>query len=141
MLKTNVQGVADINVESPGLKYAKEKGLLTTTDYHKFYTLPNLDLIIELTGNDRVLEEILQTRPAHVRVMDHVTARLFWDVIQIEEQKIKMEEKYLAEKKLSEAREKYEILVKNISDIVFSLDLSGKIIYVNPVVKAILGYG
>ncbi|MEW6326971.1 MAG: response regulator [Thermodesulfobacteriota bacterium] len=140
MIKTNVQGVADINVEAPGMKYAKEKGLLTTTDYREFYTLPNLDLIIELTGNDRVLEEILQTRPAHVKVMDHVTARLFWDVIQIEEQKIKMEEKYLAEKKLSEAREKYEVLVENISDIVFSLDLNGKIIYVNPVVKTILGY-
>ncbi|MFZ5994824.1 MAG: PAS domain S-box protein [Thermodesulfobacteriota bacterium] len=140
ILKTSVQGVADINAEAPGMKYAKEKGLLTTTDYHEFYTLPNLDLIIELTGNDRVLEEILQTKPAHVKVMDHVTARLFWDVIQIEEQKIKMEEKYLTEKQLSEAREKYEVLLENINDIVFSLDLNGKIIYVNPVVKAILGY-
>ncbi|MDI6790669.1 MAG: PAS domain S-box protein [Thermodesulfobacteriota bacterium] len=140
MLKTNVQGVADIDVEAPGLKYAKEKGLLTTTDYREFYALSNLDLIIELTGNDRVLDEILQAKPAHVRVMDHVTARLFWDVIQIEEQKIKVEEEYLAEKKLSEAREKYEILVENISDIVFSLDLNGRIIYVNPVVRTILGY-
>ncbi len=140
MLKTNVQGVADINVEAPGLKYAKEKELLTTTDYHEFYTLPDLDLIIELTGNERALDDILQTKPAHVRIMDHITARLFWDLIQIEEQKIKMEEKYLAEKKLSAAREKYEILVENISDIVFSLDLNGRIIYTNPVVKTVLGF-
>jgi len=86
-LKAKVIGVADINPEAPGFVYAKQKGLFTTTDYKDFYRIPELYLIIELTGKEDVLHEITQTKPAHIQLVDHVTARLFWDIFQIEEKR------------------------------------------------------
>ncbi len=139
-LRVNVLGVADINPESPGFQYAKKRGLLTVANYHDFFALPNLDLIIELTGNDEVLNVILRAKPLTVKVMDHVAARLFWEIIQIDEQKTMIEQKYLTQRKLSEARNRYKVLVENISDIVFSLDPKGVISYTNPAVRDILGY-
>lgn len=57
-------------------------------DYRDLYQLKDLDMIIELTGRDEVAKEISRTKPDSIRLMDHVAARLFWDVFQIEEQRI-----------------------------------------------------
>jgi len=81
-------GVASTNPEAVGYCYAREKGIYTTGDYRDFYELENLDMIIELTGRDDLANEIYRTKPQHVRVMDHVSARVFWDVFRIEEESI-----------------------------------------------------
>jgi hypothetical protein len=45
-------------------------------------------MIIDVTGRDEVANEISQTKPDHVRMMEHVTARLFWRVFHAEEERI-----------------------------------------------------
>ncbi len=87
-LRMKLIGVADINPNTVGYCYAQERGIYTTKDYHDLYKLKDLNMIIELTGRDDVANKISQTKPRHVRLMDHVAARLFWDVFQIEEQRI-----------------------------------------------------
>ncbi|MCK4729045.1 MAG: sigma 54-interacting transcriptional regulator [Desulfobacterales bacterium] len=87
-LRMKLIGVADINPNTVGYCYAQERGIYTTKDYHDLYKLKDLNMIIELTGRDDVANKISQTKPDHVRLMDHVAARLFWDVFQIEEQRI-----------------------------------------------------
>ncbi len=89
-------GVACTNPKAVGYRYAQEKGIYTTRDYRDLYSLEGLNMIIELTGRTEVANEISRTKPDHVRLMDHVTARLFWDVFQIEEARI-------AERKRAEA--------------------------------------
>lgn len=139
-LRVNVIGVADVDEEAPGFRYAKERGIVAVKDFSGLLSLPDLDLVIELTGDDLVLQNILKFKPARVKVMDHVAARLFWDVIQIDETKARIQEEYLEEKKQSDATKRYKILVENLNDMVFSLDLNGIITYTNPAVKDILGY-
>ena len=81
-VKLNILGVADINLEAPGLRYAKQKGIYVVDDFRKlFEKFPHLDLIIELTGLDEVLEEIFKYKPKKAKVIDHVGARLFWEII------------------------------------------------------------
>ncbi len=46
-------GVADRDPEAPGLKYAMKHGLYVTSDYHDLYHLPNLDIIVNATGDGR----------------------------------------------------------------------------------------
>jgi PAS domain S-box-containing protein len=87
-LRMNLVGVADTKPDAMGCLYARKKGIYTTTDYHDLYQLDDLNMIIELTGNDRVADNINRTRPAHVKFMDNVTARLFWDIFQIEEERL-----------------------------------------------------
>ncbi|MBW1859001.1 MAG: hypothetical protein JRI70_02745 [Deltaproteobacteria bacterium] len=75
-------GVASIDPQAVGYLYAQEKGVFTTQDYRDLYKLKDLNIIIELTGRPEVASEIFRTKPEHVRLMDHVAARLFWDIFQ-----------------------------------------------------------
>jgi nitrogen-specific signal transduction histidine kinase len=83
-----IVGVADLHADAPGLVYARNKGIYTTRDYKDFFALEDLHLLIEITGRDEVLEEIMRTKPKHVKVIDHLSARLFWDLIEVQEEKI-----------------------------------------------------
>ncbi|MES0350864.1 MAG: PAS domain S-box protein, partial [Desulfobacteria bacterium] len=87
-LHMKLVGVACTNPKAVGYRYAQEKGIYTTQDYRDLYKLKDLDMIIELTRRDDVANEIYRTKPDRVRVMDHVAARVFWDVFQIEEERI-----------------------------------------------------
>jgi PAS domain S-box-containing protein/putative nucleotidyltransferase with HDIG domain len=36
-----------------------------------------------LTGKNQILEQIYNSKPDHIKVMDHVTARIFWDMMKL----------------------------------------------------------
>ena len=107
-LRMKLIGVACTNPEAVGYLYAQEKGIYTTEDYRDLYNLKDLHIIIELTGRQEVTNEIFRTKPAHVRLIDHVAARLFWDIFQIEEEWIK--ERTQAEEALRKSEEEYKRL-------------------------------
>ena len=119
-LRMNILGVAIRNPEAPAKKCADELGLNITEEYKDLYQIKDLDLIIELTGSDEVLGDILKTRPSQVKVMDHMSARLFWDFMQIEE--------------------KYRDLYENAPDMYQSIDGNGYILEVNQTHADMLGY-
>ena len=87
--KMAILGVADINEQAEGLVYAREKKIFTTLSYRDLYNIEGLDLIIEVTGDDRLLEEIKSTKPTNVRLIDHLEAMSVWDFLQIEEQSVR----------------------------------------------------
>ncbi|MDY6910170.1 MAG: ATP-binding protein [Thermodesulfobacteriota bacterium] len=83
-LRGEVVAVADINPDAPGYRLAKEKGIFTTQDYTDFFDLPELDLVIELTGNPRLLEDLLQRKPRELRVIDLPMSRICEDLLCME---------------------------------------------------------
>ncbi|HUV59196.1 MAG TPA: ATP-binding protein [Desulfatiglandales bacterium] len=98
--KLNILGVADINDKAEGLIYAKERGIFITRDYKDLFTIKGLNLIIELTGDNKVLEKLKITKPAKVRLIDHFEAMSVWDFLQIEEERVRIKKdlrKYIAE--------------------------------------------
>lgn len=109
-LRMRLIGVACRNPEAVGYRYAQERGVYTTKDYRDLFKLKDLNMIIELTGREHVANEILENKPEHIRLLDHVAARLFWDVFQIEEEMIT--ERKRTEKALTEARDELEERVK-----------------------------
>ena len=84
-LQMRLIGVASTNPQAVGYCYAREKGYYTTTDYRDLFELEGLDMIVELTGRDEIANEIARTKPENIHLMNHVMARLFWDVFQLEE--------------------------------------------------------
>ena len=88
-----IVGVADLSEDAPGVVYARKKGIYTTTDYRDFFSFADLHLLIEITGREDVLEEIMRSKPKEVKVIDHLSARLFWDLIEVQEEKISCEKK------------------------------------------------
>ena len=102
-LRMSIRGVADTNSNAPGLCYAREIGIeLVATDYRELYKIPDLGLLIELTGSDDVRDEVERTRPRHVRLIDHFGARLFWQLHKAEEaiieQRTEMRERVQSER-------------------------------------------
>ena len=88
--RLSIAGVADINDEAEVLVYARDKGIFTTLDYRDLYKDKKLNLIIELTGDNSVLEELKATKPAEVRLIDHFEAMSVWDFLQIEEERVRI---------------------------------------------------
>ncbi|MES0349873.1 MAG: PAS domain S-box protein, partial [Desulfobacteria bacterium] len=104
-LRMKLIAVACTNPQAVGYRLAQEKGVFTTKDYRDLYELQGLDMIIELTGRDEVANEISRTKPDNIQLMNHVAARLFWDVFQLEEDWIK--ERRSTEEALRESEERY----------------------------------
>jgi PAS domain S-box-containing protein len=127
-LQMKLIGVSDTSADAVGCLLAQDKGIFTTQDYRQLYELEDLHMIIELTGREDVANEVYQTKPGHIRVMDHVAARLFWDVFQIEEQSLAERER--AETALRESEEKYSTSVENSLTGIY-IDQDGKIVFAN----------
>ncbi|MGD2125700.1 MAG: PAS domain S-box protein [Desulfobacteraceae bacterium] len=90
-MRMNILGVSDVNPEAPGLRHAKALNLFATTDMEQLFNLEGLNLIIELTGSNKVRDKIYEKRPSGVSVLDHKATRLLWDLIQIEMEKAELE--------------------------------------------------
>jgi len=122
-LDMEIIGVADPDTNAPGLSRARDMGIFTTTDFTRLYTIPGLNLLIELTGSNDVREEIIRTKPLHVSSIDHRGARLLWDLVQIETEKQVLQR---------EAEQKLRQFLESAQDIICIKDLEGRYLYVNP---------
>ena len=129
-LRMKLIGVADINPSTVCYRYAQEKGIYTTKNYLDLYKLRNLNMIIEVTGSDEVASEIYRTKPDHVRLMDHVAARLFLDIFQIEEEGVA--ERNRVEQALREEGRFLQAVFDAIQDGMTIVDCEFNIVRVNP---------
>ena len=91
--KPQIIGVADIRKEAIGRSHAESLGIPTFSEYKPFLQNKHLDLIIELTGNDDVLADIINNKLPGIKVLDHVGALFLWEIIAIQEEKIRLEKK------------------------------------------------
>lgn len=117
-LRLDVALVCDREERAPGLVFARERGIPTCSELSEVMDLPGLEMVVELTGNERVAEDIYHRVPPGVRVMDHVMARLFWDLLH-------------AERQLRREREQVQEILDSMPDIVFVLDREMRIQAVN----------
>ncbi len=92
-LQTRILGVADINEEAIGRRHAERLGIPTTSDYTPFLQSKKLDLIIELTGDDSILADIRTKKLDSIKILDHVGALFLWEIIAIQEEKLRLEKK------------------------------------------------
>jgi PAS domain S-box-containing protein len=137
-LHMEIIAVADINPEAPGYRYAQKNGIYTTMDYRDLYKLKDLNMILELTGRDDVANEISRSKPEHIRLMDHVAARVFWDVFEIEEERLADVKQ--AEEAIKESKERYRTVLDASPDPVVVYDMKGKVTYINSAFTRIFGW-
>lgn len=121
----NILGIVDINENAPGLRFAKELGIPTATDYKLFLNRKELDQIINVTGSDKIQEELLRNKPSGVEVIGGHSAKLIWDLFK------ERKKKEIAESALIESEKKYRELVDNALVGVFRTTLEGNLLYVN----------
>jgi len=140
VLSPQVLGVVDLNPDAPGMVFARQHGWPTFTKIEEALNQDALDLVVEVTGIDEVLEEVTRLVGNRVRVMDHQLARVFWDLDDMaqnlrNELKIKTE----LESELREDRRRLQELLDSLPDSVMVLDESGCIKRVNQRFEQITG--
>lgn len=95
-LLPHVMAVVDTNPDAVGCKHAERLSIPYFSDYTPFLKNAQLDLIIELTGNDRVLDDIHKQKLDSIKVLDHVGALFLWEIIAIQEDKLHLEKQVSA---------------------------------------------
>ena len=132
-LKAEIVAVADHDEQAVGMQMAKSKGIFTTTDCHDFFKLEDLDLIIELTGNESLLEDFIVNNPAKVRILEAAISRLFGDMIRFREE-------YLLDRRQLELVESLvESIFSSIQDQVLIMLPNRKILDANDALLNSLG--
>ncbi len=129
-LNMKVLGVADPNPDAPGIAYAREQGIFTTRDFKDLYSLPDLNLLIELTGSTKIREQMIRTKPFEISSIDHRGARLLWDLVQIEAEKIEL---------MRESEKKLHQFLESAHDMICVKDLEGRYLYLNSACATSMG--
>jgi len=115
--------VVDPNPRSPGIVYAQELGIFTSTVMKKILEFKALDLIIELTGSDQILAEIYRFIPSGTRVLDHTVARVFWDLNEADQNLRKqLQEKIELEEQLKRDRKQLQDIINSLGDAIIVMD-------------------
>lgn len=139
-MSLEVMVVVDPDPEAPGMVYAREDKIPTMSDLDTAVRLPGLELILEVTGKDIVLERIYQLVPPGVRVMDHVLARVFWDVEQADNRLREELEKSLAlERETEQSEHRFRQFLDAAHDMIVMKDLSGRYLFINQQAAAMTG--
>ncbi len=139
-LSMNIVGVVDKNPEAPGMVFARQQGWDTFTDLQEALGLPDLEMVIELTGLDEVRDEIFARVPHHVRVMDHYMARVFWDLDEVAQHLLdELEQRIRLEMDIREDQRRLQEILDSLPDSVMVIDESARIERVNRRFEEITG--
>jgi two-component system NtrC family sensor kinase len=131
-LKINIVGVCDINPEAEGLVLARERGIYTTNNFQDLFKIKNLDSIIELTGKEDVLLEIIRLRPIDVGVLEHNIGRLMRKLFEVDQRLRSAEEQLVLEKNFS------DFLIQQSTGAIVILNTDFEIVETNePYLKAV----
>ncbi len=119
-LNLNLVGVCDINPGAEGYRLAREMGIYTCHDFRDLFELKNLDGIIELTNDHKLLLELIEHRPNRVGVVEHNIGRLLRRLFRINQDLEKSRQEAMLEKMSSD----FLIQQSNAAIVVLNTDFT-----------------
>jgi len=124
-----IVAVADPDPRSVGMLLAKKLGLLTVQDYHELYEPKyRIKALVLMTPDDAILEDVLKTKPANIRLVAYQLSRLFWRAIDAEHQKLRAR------------NEEIETVLNSIQDFIIVISPTMEIEEVNQAFLEQMGY-
>jgi len=103
--------------------------LFSTTRMTELFDLEGLNLIIELTGSDKVRNELYERRPKGVSIIDHKATRLLWDLIQMETEKAELESE--RQHNLEKSKERIQLIMDSLPYRIMVVDMDMTIHTIN----------
>jgi PAS domain S-box-containing protein len=113
-----ILGVADPNPRARGMVLANKMGI-PTFDHWAPLLAKAPDLILELTGDPQVRKRIMRQKQPHTQIIDHLKARLFWELLQKDEEQLRS--KVESEIKLGRQRSRFQRIFDHLPDPVLVL--------------------
>ena len=81
-LRLKLVGLAPTTQSTACLKFAGEAGIQICEDYLELLDMDNLDMIMEMTGEARILMDLVSRKRASLGVLDLQTSMLLFDIAQ-----------------------------------------------------------
>ena len=124
-----IVAVADPDPQRPGIVLARRLGLMTVQDYHDLYQPEyQINALVLMTPDEAVLQDVLKTKPAHIRLIAYQLFRLFWKAINAEHQKLRAR------------NEEIETILNSIQDFIIVISPEMEIEEVNQTFLDQMGY-
>jgi PAS domain S-box-containing protein len=79
-LSIRLAAVAITTKPVSGYEYVEERGIKVFKDYLDLLSLKYLDLILEFTGNNQILTDIIRRKPPTIGILDQKSSFLFLDI-------------------------------------------------------------
>ncbi len=117
-ISPKIVAVADKKDDAPGLVKARENGLFVTNDYNDLFDRDDIDLIMELTGDQDVFNEILKKKKKTVRAVAH------WIINFLYEISVALNSQVLAKQRLKEQRAR--------CDVIMNVAINEKVMVISP---------
>ncbi|MFH1700877.1 MAG: PAS domain-containing protein [Candidatus Zixiibacteriota bacterium] len=131
-LTLDVQCVVDPDDKAPGIILARQKGIKIFDNMLEALALPGIELVIELTGENELLEELHHILPKGICLVDHTFAHVFWDLVKArEDQSRQLKEKIELEKKIERERHFLQSSFDTIPELIIVMNTETKIIKIN----------
>ncbi len=106
-------GVADINHNSPGIQLAKKLRIPVTKNFKELLRSKEANLVIDVTGNQSVEEDLQSTLPPGMAIIGGPSAKFMWQLL---EERIQSKEKI--EQHLLEYQSLYRLYVKEVEQTI-----------------------
>lgn len=113
----NVEAVVDKNPEATGIRLAQNEGIKTYSDWQAALS-KNIDIVIEVTGNDAVTRELQNTLKKNIALIPGSVAFLLLKL---------MEEKEDLIKKHKNESYKHDLIFNSTDDGMVAIDKAGRI--------------
>jgi len=128
-IDARIIAVSDPDPNAPGIVFAEKLGLKTEADYHRLYSPDyNLQLLILMTPEIEILEDVLATKPKNIRLLSFQTLEILWTAISLEESKLR------------ERTKEIETIIDGIRDFILVLTPDMKVVEVNEAFLQKTGY-
>lgn len=128
-VRERIVAVSDPDPDTPGMLLARQLGLITVKDCHELYDPKyGIHLIIVLTPEQEILEDILRTRPSKIRILSYHVFELFWKAISREADKLR------------ERTKEMETIINGIQDFILVITPDRKIVDVNDAFLSKMGF-
>jgi two-component system, NtrC family, sensor kinase len=126
---TKIVAIAEKDPEAPGVALAGKLGMAVVNDYHELYKKKfKVDLIIVLVSKPEVLEDVIRTRPLHIRILSYEVFQFLWKDIGY------------VERELSKRNEEMTTILNHIQDFIVVMTPEMKIVEVNEAFLNQMGY-
>src|SRR3990172_712041 len=106
-----VVAVCDVNPQAPGVELARRLGIPVASDYRRLLRKSHADLIINVTGDLQIGEELQNLKPQDSEILGGAGARFLWDLIEEKKKKEDMEDRYRQIRQEIESRSDSEFIV------------------------------
>ena len=128
-LNLKILGLAEANPIAPGLSYAKELGIFTSPRFEDLFEQEGVQLIIELSGSDEVMDQVYAKKPQGVSVLDHRVSRYIWDLLKIKSERSVLENQYKNQK--IKTKKKTQVILDSLPYRIMVLNMDKTVDTVN----------